>query len=343
MEAGPEYRTLTARTAAVRADYYRAEISADGLLAIGMGEGVRLWDLGSGRELAFLPIRLTRSVGFISVDGRRSLLTCSRRGSNAWPIADHGGTPRRLPLESPHSIRLPMDPTIMSVGPDRPTAIISGEDAGTAVILDLDTESVRCTLSPHPAVSAAILSPDGRWAATSSWHSQSVVKVWDARTGAAPGPRNSRPAPRTRRVLLARGRTMVTSLVGAYRFYDVPSRGVSRRRCVARSRHFRGGSPSRPTAISSRLRDLARRRPDRNRAATGAAGAPLEDPDSGRAPVARLHGRARLTGLSLPFHTCDPRVGHAGDRSPTRESRPERRTPGVAGRRGLRPRKRFGD
>ncbi len=230
VEAGPEYRTLAARTPAVRADYYRADIGDDNLLAIGMGEGLRLWDLGSGRELAFLPIGLTTSVGFISVNGHRSLLTCGDSGLQCWPIADHGGTPRRLSIELPHSIPLPVNPTVVSVGTDRQTAIVSGEDEGAAVILDLDTESVRCTLSPHPAVSAGVLSPDGRWAATSGWHSPNV-KVWDAHTGAlvkefttgAPNAAYFSPD----------SRTMVTSLVGTYRLYDVPSWRQSRElRCA---------------------------------------------------------------------------------------------------------------
>ena len=296
VEAGPEYRTLAAQTPSVRADYYRADISDDDLLAVGMGEGLRLWDLGSGRELAFLPIGLTRSVGFISVDGRRSLLTCGASGLQRWPIADHGGTPRRLRIELPHSIRLPMNPTVMSVGPDRRTAIVSGEDAGAAVILDLDTESVRCTLSPHPAVSAAILSPDGRWAATSGWHSPSV-KVWDARTGAlvkefTTGPQNAA-------YFSPDGRTMVTSLVGAYRFYDVPSWRLSRElRCAIPS--FPGWVAFSPDGrlVALETSPAVVQIID---AATGATGPRLEDPDSGRARWLGFTGDARRLVTVTPF------------------------------------------
>ena len=303
VEAGAEYRTFAARTPAVRADYYRADIS-DNLLAVGMGDGLRLWDLGSGRELAFLPIGLTRSVGFISVDGRRSLLTCGEWGLQRWPIADHGGTPRRLRIELPHGIRLPMDPTIMSVGPDRRTAIIACEDAGTAVILDLDTESVRCTLAPHPAVSAAILSPDGRWAATSGWHSPSV-KVWDARTGApvkefAIGPQNAA-------YFSPDGRTMVTSLVGAYRFYDVPSWRLSRElRCTIPS--FPGWVAFSPDGrlVALETSPAVVQIID---AATGATGPRLEEPDSGRARWLGFTGDARrlvtVTPYSRAVHVWD--------------------------------------
>ncbi len=278
VEAGPEYRTLAGRTPAVRADYYRADIGDDNLLAVGMGEGLRLWDLGSGRELAFLPIGLTTSVGFISVHGHRSLLTCGESGLQRWPIVDHGGTPRRLRIESPHGIRLPVDPTVVSVGTDRRTAIVSAEEAGVAVILDLDTESVRCTLSPHPFVSAGVLSPDGRWAATSGWHSPDV-KVWDAHTGAL-AKEFTTGAPNAA-YFSPDSRTMVASLAGTYRLYDLPSWQLARElRCAIPS--FPGWvafSPDR-RLVALEISPAVVHIID---AATGETCARLEDPDSGRA------------------------------------------------------------
>ena len=296
VEAGAEYRTFAARTPAVRADYYRADIGDDNLLAVGMGEGLRLWDLGSGRELAFLPIGLITSVGFISVDGHRSLLTCGASGLQRWPITDHGGTPRRLRIEPPHSIGLPVIPTVVSVGTDRRTAIVSGEDAGAAVILDLDTEAVRCTLSPHPAVSAGVLSPDGRWAATSGWHSPNV-KVWDAHTGAlvkgfTTGPQNAA-------YFSPDGRTMVMSLAGTYRFYDVPSWRLARElRCAIPS--FPGWvafSPDRRLVALETSPAIVRIIDTE----TGATCGRLEDPDSGRARWLGFASDGRRLVTVTPF------------------------------------------
>ncbi len=278
VEASPEYRTLAARAPAVRADYYRADISDDELLAVGMGEGVRLWDLNSGRELTFLPIGLTSSVGFVSVNRRRALLTCGSAGLQRWPITELGEPARRLRIEMPHSIRLPMSPTVVSVCDDRRTAIVSSEDSGVAVIVDLDTESVRCTLSPHPSVSEGMLSPDGRWATTSGWHSPNV-KVWDAHTGAlvkqfTTGAQNAA-------YFSPDSRTLILSLPGMYRICDVPSWNVSREvRCAIPS--FPGWaafSPDRRLIALEKSPAIVHMID----AATGTTCARLEDPESGRA------------------------------------------------------------
>ena len=278
VEAGLEYRTLIARTGAVRADYYRADISADDLLAVGMGDGVRLWELSSGRELAFLPIGLTRSVGFVSVNGHRSLLTCSTAGLQSWPITDQGGKSRRLRIEAPHSIPLPMTPTVVAVGNDGATAIVSSEESGAAMVLDLDTESVRCTLAPHPAVSQGVLSPDGRWAATSGWHT-STVKVWNAHTGTlvkefTTGVQNAA-------YFSPESQTLIASLTGSYRMYDVGSWRLSQElRCVLPS--YPGWvaySPDR-RLVALEISPAVVHIID---TATGATCARLEDPDSGRA------------------------------------------------------------
>lgn len=278
VEASPEYRTLAARIPAVRAEYYRADSSEDELLAVGMGEGVRLWDLNSGRELAFLPIGLTPSVGFVSVNRHRALLTCGSAGLQCWPITDLGQKPRRLRIEVPHSIHLPVSPSVVSVCDDRRTAIASSEDSGVAVIVDLDTESVRCALTPHPSVSAGVLSPDGRWAVTSGWHSPNV-KVWDAHTGAlvkefATGLQNAA-------YFSPDSRTMIVSLPGMYRICDVPSWRVSREvRCAIPS--FPGW-----VAFSPDCRFVALENSPAVvhiiDAATGTTCARLEDPESGRA------------------------------------------------------------
>ncbi len=56
VEPGREYRTLVAGPGVGQSEYYRADISPDDLLAVGMEDGVRIWELDAGRELAFLPI-----------------------------------------------------------------------------------------------------------------------------------------------------------------------------------------------------------------------------------------------------------------------------------------------
>src|SRR5207245_11352212 len=76
--AGQEYRTLVSSLGAGQGVYRDGAISPDGrLLAVGMDDGVRLWELASGRELVFLPLGRTWSVNFLP---DRELLTCGGSG-----------------------------------------------------------------------------------------------------------------------------------------------------------------------------------------------------------------------------------------------------------------------
>ncbi len=113
-----------------------------------------------------------------------------------------------------------MVPSIVSVGEDGRAAIVASEDSGAAVVVDLNTESVRCTLAPHQALSQGVLSPDGRWAATSGWHTPSV-KLWDACRGTLVQelPLGSQNAA----FFSPDGLTLVTCRGSEYRFWDMPS------------------------------------------------------------------------------------------------------------------------
>src|SRR5262249_379327 len=140
------------------------------------------------------------------------------------------------------------------------------------------TETVRCTLAPHPELSEGVLSPDGKWAATWGWHTPSI-KIWDARTGALVqelplGPQNAA-------YFSPDGRTLVTSLADCYAVWEVPSwRAV---------RELRWEIPSYPgwVAFSPDRRlvalELSPAIVHLLDAATGRTLARLEDPDSDRA------------------------------------------------------------
>ena len=83
--AAQEYRTLVSSGGT-------AAIGPDGrLLAVGTGDGVRLWDLASGRELDSLPLGPTSSVCF-QADGRE-LLTIGGSGIRRWPLRNQGEAP----------------------------------------------------------------------------------------------------------------------------------------------------------------------------------------------------------------------------------------------------------
>jgi eukaryotic-like serine/threonine-protein kinase len=219
VEPGREYRTLVAGLGPGQSEYYQADISPDNLLAVGMEDGVRLWELDTGRELAFLPIGKCQTTSFVAGKRGRELLSCGPGGLHRWPIVEEAGARGRLRIGAPRKVRLPMEPTTAAVGPDGRTAVVACEGSAAVLVLDLEDETVRHTL-PHASASSGRVSPDGRWVATTGWHATSV-KLWDARTGApvdelATGPQNFA-------FFAPDGRTMITSLVGRYQFREVPT------------------------------------------------------------------------------------------------------------------------
>ena len=331
VEPGREYRTLVAGVGVRPSGYFWADISPDDLLAVGMEDGVRLWDLGTGRELAFLPIGKSLTANFVTGKRGRELLSCGPGGLHRWPILEEAGTPGRLRIGTPRKVPLPADPTTVAVGSDGRLAVVACEGSGAVLVLDLEDEVVRCTL-PHPSANFGRVSPDGRWVVTAGWHATSV-KVWDARTGA---PVNELATGRQNYAFFSPdGRTMITSLSGRYQFREVPSwRSV---------RELQWEIPSHPGWVAFS--------PDRKLVGAGAVargGASRRGrfrPDagpaagSGRRPggMAGLHGRRGEAGGDRGVFQDDPPVGPPGYRPGTRRPRPARRTGRVSPVRGARP------
>ncbi len=100
-----------------------------------------------------------------------------------WPLRGDSSDPSKLSLGSPAPVHLPLTPTVFSTGDGGKAAIVTSEESGDAVIVDLDTETVRCRLGPHPAISEGTLRNDGKMAVTWGWHAHDV-KIWNARNGA---------------------------------------------------------------------------------------------------------------------------------------------------------------
>jgi serine/threonine protein kinase/WD40 repeat protein len=176
-----EYHTFVSSLGAGKGGYREIDVSPDGrLLAVGMDDGVRLLELASGRELAFLPLAQTLSVIF--QPSGRELLTCGRGGLRRWHIRMDAAAPNRLHIGPPHAVPLPVVPHLARCSQDRGTLAIAGRAMGMAVVVDLTTEAVQSRLAPHSGLNHAALSPDGQWAATAGWNAKSA-KVWNARTG----------------------------------------------------------------------------------------------------------------------------------------------------------------
>lgn len=158
------------------------DISADGkLLALAGTDGVRLWDVGHGRAVAWLPMRDTICAMFR--DEGRELLTCGPvDGLRRWPITASAALEGGLQLGPFHPIPLPFAPVRLTKGRDDRTVAVVGERAGQCVMLDLVTESVRVAKTPHAMVGYVALSLDAQRLATGGWHLERV-KLWDGTGG----------------------------------------------------------------------------------------------------------------------------------------------------------------
>lgn len=158
------------------------DISPDGaLLALAASDGVRLWDVARGLEVAWLRMNDTTSALFR--DDGRELLTCGPAdGLQRWAIEPGGKSDVERQVGPARRIRLPFAPTRMAKGGDDRTISVVGESAGQCVILDLATEAVISTEMAHAAAAFVAVSPDAERLATSGWHS-SRVKLWDVPGG----------------------------------------------------------------------------------------------------------------------------------------------------------------
>ncbi len=176
-----ECRTIVSSLGAGQGAYLCCAVSPDNqLLAVGMADGVRLWNVFSHRELALLEIGSTLSVAFTA--DSRALFTCGTNGVKHWPIVPAGADATELSLGPPQNLRLPFRPHRLALNRDGRTLGVMSEADGQAAVLDLETAGVRGPLMMHSNVSFVALSPDALWLATSGWHSDRV-RLWDAQTG----------------------------------------------------------------------------------------------------------------------------------------------------------------
>ncbi len=164
-----------------------ADVSPDGrLVATGGGDGVRLWESDTGRELAQLKAGGCDTVLF-HPDGQ-SLISSSKWGLYRWPIRlDPERGPDAIRVGPPELLREPAGSWRKATWlPDHRTLALI--DDGIARVLLVDS------YHPHPARSRATafdsgenrrmttvaVSPDGRWLAVGGWY-EAGVRVWGLR------------------------------------------------------------------------------------------------------------------------------------------------------------------
>jgi WD40 repeat protein len=154
--------------------------SADGhIIALGTESMLCFWDASSGNEIGSFPLKAFSQQVF-TPDGR-SLLTVDRMtGIRQRTLEKVGASAYRLGKPRPFLEASDIEDVSLSL--DGRHLAVTQRPAGQAFIFDLQNPAAKVVLSGHPLVDRIAISPDGRWAATASWHNP-LVKIWDARSG----------------------------------------------------------------------------------------------------------------------------------------------------------------
>src|SRR5262249_32110324 len=147
-------------------------------------DGVRLWDLAKGQEVAFLSESVVRSVLF-HPDGT-SLVASSSKALLRWRL--QSGAEGLRPQGPPNTLAAPAEGGLGRVGTDgrgKALALVTGDGKTSGKVYLLPWEAAReeplFTASLHNLWSVT-LSPDGRWLAAGG-HNGSEVRLWDVVTG----------------------------------------------------------------------------------------------------------------------------------------------------------------
>jgi eukaryotic-like serine/threonine-protein kinase len=176
---GREYRSLVQSPVRRRDHGICSALHPNGrLLAVGMTNGVSLWDIDRDVSIASLPIGLTNSVLF---DPSGRLLTMSRTGLARWPVHKIPGDSNSLQVGPPE---LMMNHKGLNIDQSRNGTLLAVcQDSASPVVLDLDHPGSPIRLGPQADVRYISISPDGRWVATGSHNSRDGVKVWSLPDG----------------------------------------------------------------------------------------------------------------------------------------------------------------
>jgi WD40 repeat protein len=181
---GQEFRTLERNVLHSRDKYFVAAVHPEGrLLAVAKVDGVGLWDLASGSQLAFIPGGDPNNRVLFEPSGALLALV-EPTGLSRWPIrkeanASHKwvvGPPERLPLPPGSDLDQSRDGKVI-VSCDRAVGTHQAYAGGWILHADRPKEPIR--LDAGADIWCIAVSPDGRWVVTMD-HGN-FLKVWDAR------------------------------------------------------------------------------------------------------------------------------------------------------------------
>ena len=174
-----ECRTFVPEVAVGHFDYPGA-ITPDGrLLAVGMEEGVGLWDLKTTRFLASLPVGMTYGVA-MDRSAQPSLFTNGAKGGVVrWPI-DWQPKSARMRIGPAQILPLPGPFGQIAVSHDgQIVGQLTSRDGGRAF---WQFKEQLVSLTPHGDARYVAINPDSRLIATGS-HNGHGARVWDSQSG----------------------------------------------------------------------------------------------------------------------------------------------------------------
>jgi serine/threonine protein kinase/WD40 repeat protein len=186
---GREYRTLVPQARPEKAgSIWSTAVSEDGRMVAGVTmDGIGLWDLASGSELAFIPM-LGGAAIKVRFEPSGALLVLNSTGLTRWPVETDRTTVGRLVVGPPVPLALPPG-GILDQSRDGRVIVACSRASSTEEsyaggwILHADRPNdPPIRLDPGRDIGWIAVSPDGRWVVTAS-HSVGLAKMWDARDG----------------------------------------------------------------------------------------------------------------------------------------------------------------
>jgi signal transduction histidine kinase len=178
----PELRLIECADTPDDPNIFCADFSRDGrILAVMKADGLRLFDLASGKRFLFQPMQRGRTAHFLT-DGK-TLLTLGDFRYSLWPLL--AGTNEAIPMRLgvPRHVTLPKTDHVDSGGVD-----LSGQKATVQLtdteiaLVDLQNPGGIQVFQKSAYPTSPALSPDGKWVVTGTFHGPGSF-LWDAVTG----------------------------------------------------------------------------------------------------------------------------------------------------------------
>jgi WD40 repeat protein len=221
----PERRTFFNQFGDTRTVLGEGDLSPDGtLLALASSNGVRIWNVERGREVAFIPSGKTNSAIFIA-DGHE-VLSCGRaNGMQRWRLQAQPGL-TTLNVGEPIAVPAPFAPERTSKGSEPAAVGVVGAGMTNAAVLKVPGDMFMEGQLVHDRADCIAASVDGKYLATSGWNS-SLVKLWAGSTGKLV---NEISAGVMTRVFFTPDSTeLIVARESEFTFYGVPSMELTRR------------------------------------------------------------------------------------------------------------------